>query len=326
MGEVSLTADNKKFQVSFSTMRWFDAQGGHFEDEGVFIDPSGSRKIDTVPQHRHQVTLNVYRIDVGLKYQLGPQWSLEANLPYESKVQEASIEKLDGVKYTEDEWKAIVENGRIHHRDDTYTGLTDSEVFLGHYRLGVFIEGDFLMGRIGTSIPFGKTEEDPWKLGAAGLEHLHLQFGTGTFNPIVNLHYNLPIYKGFATHTSLRTKLPFYENSKTYRGSREFTYTAGLNYRLNKWFSFQAGYLGIYQSYAYWDGEIDKNTGLLFGMASLSTSITTPFNVPLSVTLMLPLHQKTLYDDSETLADSEYEEIDAFKFGPLVSLTVLYSF
>ncbi len=307
-------------------MRWFDAQGGHLEDEGVFLDSNGNPKIDTVPQHRHHVTLNVYRVDIGLKYQLGSQWTLEANLPYESKVQEASIEKIDGEKYTQEQWDAIVENGFIHHRNDTYTGLTDSEVFLGHYRLGVLTEDDFLMGRIGTTIPFGKIEEDPWKLGEMGKEHLHIQFGTGTFNPIVDLHYNLPIYKGLASHTSVRAKLPFYKNSEEYRGSRELTYTTGLNFRLNKWFSFQAGYLGIYQSYAYWDGEIDKNTGLLFGMASLGTSITTPFNVPLSLSLLLPLHQETLYDDSDAFVDGEYEESDAFEFGPLVSLTVLYSF
>lgn len=295
-------------------MRWFDAQGGHDEDKGVFI-ADGKREIGTVPEHRHHVVLNVYRVDVGLKYQLGTQWTLEANLPYESKVQEASIEKIDGKKYTEEQWEAIEENGRIHHRNETYTGLTDSEVFLGHYKLGVLTENDFLMGRIGTSIPFGRTEKDPWKLGKEGLEHLHIQSGTGTFNPIVDLHYNFPIYKGFASHSNVRAKLPFYRNSEEYRGSRELTYTTGLNFRLNKWFSFQAGYLGIYQSYAYWDGEIDKNTGLLFGMACFGTSIKTPFNVPLSLSLLLPLHQKTLYDDS-----------DAFEFGPLVSLTVLYSF
>jgi hypothetical protein len=326
MGEVSLTSEGKRFQASVSMMRWYDAQGGHFEDEGVFIDDNGNRKIDIVPQHRHHVTLNIYRVDVGLKYQLGSQWMLEANIPFESKVQEASIEKIDDVEYTEEQWAAIKENGRIHHRDDTYPGLTDSDIFLGHYRLGVFKEDDFLMGRIGTTIPLGKAEEDPWKLGEMGAEHLHIQFGTGTFNPVADVHYNFPIYKGLATHTSLRAKLPFYENSKTYRGSRELTYSAGLNYRLNKWFSFQAGYLGIYQSFAHWDGEIDKNTGLLFGMASLGTSITTPFNVSLSLSLLLPLHQKTLYDDTDALDDGEYEESDAFEFGPLVSVTVLYSF
>ena len=116
------------------------------------------------------------------------------------------------------------------------------------------------------------------------------------------------------------------ENSKTYRGSREITYTAGLNYHLNDWFSFQASYLGFYQSYAYWAGELDINSGLRFSMASVGTSILTPYNIPLSVTLMLPLTQETLYDDSEALLDGVYEEQDAFEFGPLISVTVLYAF
>lgn len=307
-------------------MRWYDAQGGHFEDEGIFVDTNGNRRIDTVPQHRHHVNLNIYRVDIGLKYLLGPQWILEANLPYESKVQEATVERIEGVEYTQEQWDAIVENGRIHHRNETYTGLTDSEFLIGYYRLGVLIEKDYFMGRFGMSIPFGKTEEDPWKLGEKGEEHLHIQFGTGTFNPIIDLHYSIPVYKGLATRASLRTKLPFYENSKTYRGSNELTYSAGLNYRLNKWVSFQAGYLGIYQSFAHWDGEIDKNTGLHFGMASMGTSISTPFNVPFSVSLLLPLHQKTLYDDTDALDVIKFEESDAFEFGPLVSVTVLYSF
>ena len=307
-------------------MRWFDAKGGHLEDEGVSIDQSGNRRIVKVPQHRHHVILNIYRVDIGVKYLLGSQWLLEANLPYESKVQDANVEKIEGVKYKPDEWEAIKENGRIHHRNATYTGLTDSEVLLGHFRIGILTEKDYFMGRVGTSIPFGKTEKDPWKLGEMGKEHLHIQFGTGTFNPIVDLHYSLPIYKGLATNTSLRAKLPFYENSKTYRGSNELTYSAGVSYRPNKWVSFQGGYLGIYQSFARWNGEIDKNTGLLFGMASFGTSITTPFNVPLSLSLLLPLHQKTLYDDSDAFVDGQYEESDAFEFGPLVSLTVMYSF
>ncbi len=61
-------------------------------------------------------------------------------------------------------------------------------------------------------------------------------------------------------------------------------------------------------------------------MVSLGTSITTPFNVPLSLSLLLPLHQETLYDDTDALVDGKYEESDAFEFGRLVSLTVMYSF
>ena len=301
-------------------MRWFDAQGGHLETKG--ISPDG--KVVEVPLHRHYVKLNTFRVDVGLKYQLNSQWMLEANVPYETKAQEATIEEIKPV--TNAEMEAILRNRDNHHRNETYTGLRDADVFLGYRKVGFLKETDFLMSRIGTTIPFGKTEEDPWKLGDAGLEHLHIQFGTGTFNPIADIHYSLPLYKGVGASVSIRGKFPFYENSKTYRGSRELTYTVGLNYRLNKWISFQAGYLGFYQSYAYWAGELDINTGIHFSMASVGASVATPYNIPLSLTLMLPLSQETLYDDTDALLDGVYEESDAFEFGPLVSLTVLYAF
>lgn len=301
-------------------VRWFDAQGGHLEAKG--LSPSG--KVIDVPLHRHNVTLNTFRVDLGLKYQLSPQWVLEANVPYSTKTQEATIDEIEPVSPAEME--AIVRNRDIHHRNETYVGLADMDLLIGYGRPGLFIENDYLSGRIGTTVPVGKTEENPWKLGDAGLEHLHIQFGTGTFNPVADLHYNLPLYKRLNVHASLRGKFPFYENSKTYRGSRELTYTAGLNYHLNDWISFQTSYFGFYQSFAYWAGEQDINTGLRFSMASVGTSVITPYNFPLSLTLMFPLHQETLYDDSDAFLDGTYEESDAFKFGPLVSLTVLYAF
>ncbi|RKU14896.1 hypothetical protein C6503_14505 [Candidatus Poribacteria bacterium] len=310
----------KKFQSAFSMMRWFDAQGGHLETKG--ISPEG--KVIEVPLHRHHVKLNIFRIDIGLKYQFNSEWMLEANVPYETKIQEATIEEIDTL--TDAQRKAIERNRDNHHRNETYIGLTDSDIFLGYQRQGVFVDHDFLVGRIGTTIPLGKTEEDPWKLGDAGLKHLHIQFGTGTFNPIADLHYGLPLYKGLRANVSIRGKLPFYENSKTYRGSREVTYTGGLNYRLNDWLSFQAGYLGFYQSFAYWAGEQDINSGLRFSMACFGASGITPYNVPLSLTVMLPLQQETLYDDTDALLDGAYGERDAFEFGPLVSLTALYAF
>ena len=301
-------------------MRWFDAQGGHLETKG--ISPDGS--VVEVPLHRHRVTLNIYRVDVGLQYQFNPQWTLKANIPYAVKVQTATIEELAPVSQAERE--AIVRNQNNHHRNETYTGPTDPDVLLGYRTTGLWVENDFLMGRVGTTVPFGKTEEDPWQLGDAGLEHLHIQFGTGTFNPTADLNYSFPLYKGLGANVGLRGKLPLYENSKTYRGSREITYIAGLNYRFNDWLSLQTSYLGFYQSYAYWAGELDINSGLRFSMASMEASILTPYNVPLSVTLMLPLTQEMLSDDSDALLDGVYEERDTFEFGPLVSITVLYAF
>ena len=301
-------------------MRWLDAQGGHLETKG--ISPDG--KVVDVPLHRHHVKLNIFRIDVGLKYHLTSKWVLEMNLPYETKTQEATLEEIDPI--TPAEWEAVIRNRDNHHRDEIYIGPADADLFLGYQMRGLLRENDFFMARVGTTIPLGKTEEDPWKLGDAGLEHLHIQFGTGTFNPITDLYYNLPIYKGLHASASVRGKLPFYENSKTYRGSREMTYTGGLSYRVSDWLTLQTGYLGFYQSYAQWAGERDINTGLQFSMASFGVSVVTPYDLPLFLAVMLPLHQETLYDNTDSLLDGVYEESDAFEFGPLISLTLLYGF
>ncbi len=269
--------------------------------------------------------MNVLRFDIGLKYQLNEQWRLEAALPYEIKSQDASIEPVDSID-TSEQRNAIIRNQDIHHRNETYRGISDMNLLLTYNREGIFRKHDQLTAKLGTTIPFGKTEEDPWKLGDMGLEHLHIQFGTGTFNPTANLHYSLPIYGGLVGNISVGGKFPFYENSKTYRGSWDVTYTAGLNYRVNNWLSLQTSYLGLYQSYAYWAGEKDINTGLRFSLASIGVSLATPYNVPLSITLMLPIQQETLYDDSTAFLDGKYEESDAFELGTLVSLTALYAF
>lgn len=298
-------------------MRWFDAQGGHLETKG--ISPDG--KVISVPLHRHHVKLNIFRVDASLKYQFNLNWGVEVNIPYEMKVQEATLEEIDPLTALERE--AILRNRDIHHRNETYTGLTDSDFFIGYRRQSILKTNDLIIGRVGTTLPLGKTEEDPWKLGDAGLEHLHIQFGTGTFNPIADVHYSLPLFAGISVNGSVRGKFPFYENSKTYRGSTELTYSAGMSYRLRDWLSLQAGYLGVYQGYAYWAGERDINTGMRFSMLSFGTSVVMPYDVPLSLAVMLPLGQEMFHTDSGAGA---YEEMDAFEFGPLVSLTVLYGF
>ena len=194
----------KRFQGTFSVTRWFDAQGGHLETKG--ISPDG--KVINVPLHRHHVTLNIYRVDIGLQYQFNPQWILETNIPYEAKVQEATIKEIETVSQAELE--AIIRNRDNHHRNETYTGPRDTDILLGYRTTGFLMENDFLMGYIGTTVPFGKTEENPWKLGDAGFEHLHIQFGTGTFNPIAALHYSFPLYKGLGANAGLQGKLPLY--------------------------------------------------------------------------------------------------------------------
>ena len=310
MNEVSLASQEiDQFRVNVNMLVSPDAQGGHLESRG--LSPTG--EIIDAPLHRHHVALSTYRLDVGVQYLLSDRWTLQANIPYAVRDQDASIEWIDPVSSEEKE--AILRSRDIHHRDETYTGLTDSELFLGYKMRGLFRTNDLLFARLGTTIPIGKTEENPWKLGDAGIEHLHIQFGTGTFNPIANLQYNLPLYRGLNINASARGTFPFYENNKTYRGSTELTYTAGFTYSLADWLSINGNYLGFYQTSASWAGERDINTGLRYSMAALGMSLSALDGIFVSANVMFPLTQETLYDGS-----------DAIEFGNLVSLTTTYSF
>ncbi len=295
--------------------RTFNAKGGHEEVKG--LSSIGSLP-ETVAAHRHEVEMSVVRFDVGLRYQVDSRFRLEAVVPYEIKNQDASIGGIEDITDPETRRKILLYQ-QIHHRDATYQGFSDLDLLLAYSQHGLFQEHDMFTAKFGTTIPVGKTEEDPWILGDNGLEHLHLQFGTGTFNPIADLHYSFPVYGGLRANASIRSKVPFYENSKTFKGSWEVTYTGGFNYQVADWLSLHSSYLGLYQSYAHWDGEIDINTGLRFSMVSLGSSIATPYNVPLSITLMLPIQQETLWDDSQ-------QGSDAFELGYLVSVTANYSF
>ena len=310
MNEVSLASEEiNQFRVNINMLMSPDARGGHLESRG--LSPTGV--VVDAPLHRHHVALSTYRIDIGLHYLLNDQWTLQANVPYAVRDQEASVEWIDPV--TPEDEQAILRSRDIHHRNETYAGLADSDLFLGYKKRSLFKTGDVLFARLGTTVPIGRTEENPWILGDAGIEHLHIQFGTGTFNPIANLRYTLPLYRGMMITASARGTFPFYENNKTYRGPVELSYTAGFTYRLFDWLSFNGNYLGFYQTAAAWAGERDINTGLRYTMAAFGMSLVTINDISVSANVMFPLTQETLHDDS-----------DAIEFGNLVSLTTSYSF
>jgi len=310
MNEVSLASKEiDQFRVNVNMLVSPNAKGGHLESRGL----SSTGEVVDAPLHRHHVALSTYRIDVGLQYLLSDRWSLQATVPYAVRDQEASIEWIDPV--SSEEKQAILRSRDIHHRNETYTGFSDMDLFLGYRIRGFFKTDDVLSTRLGTTIPIGKTEENPWELGDAGIEHLHIQFGTGTFNPIANLQYNLPLYRGLTMTVSARGMLPFYENSKTYRGSAELGWTTGFTYRLFDWLSFSGNYLGFYQSAAAWAGDRDINTGLRYSMAAFGMSLATLEGISVAANVMLPLTQETLFDSS-----------DVIEFGNLVSLTTSYVF
>ena len=148
-----------------------------------------------------------------------------------------------------------------------------------------------------------------------GLRHLHIQFGTGTFDPLAEVHYSTPLFGDLSMDAAIGGQFPFYENSKTYRGSMEVTSTVEVKYQLFNWLAFHTTYLGFYQSYAYWDSEQDINSGLMLNAGLFGGTVNTAYGVPMRLSVMLPFHGRTLFDEG-----------DAFDPGPTVSFTTSRSF
>ena len=75
----------------------------------------------------------------------------------------------------------VVPDGDIHHRNETLLGPGDPWLMaVTGRRMGAWSAAV----RGGVTIPLGRTEENPFELGRRGLPHQHIQFGTGTWDPL----------------------------------------------------------------------------------------------------------------------------------------------
>ncbi|NNE09495.1 MAG: hypothetical protein HKN20_13120, partial [Gemmatimonadetes bacterium] len=248
-----------------------------------------------VPLHRHDITIDLSRVELEARYGVTDRWQAALRMPYERKDQSVTINTIDAA--TPEEVAAMQRNGDIHHRDETYTGFSDFSLLAQTAFSGLVRERDGLRIGFGATIPVGRTEDDPWKLGEAGDEHLHIQFGTGTFDPIAEVIYSTAVGAGVTANSFVSTRLPVYENDKTYRGSREITAMAGLSRALGP-VGLRANYLFFRQGASAWDGERDKNSGLVSHGVMLGASYKLG-RTALGVDVRIPVSQRLLADEED---------------------------
>jgi thiol-disulfide isomerase/thioredoxin len=149
------------------------------------------------------------------EYGLLPRLAIQAMLPVRIVGTTTTFSDLSGRTIS-------LDYPSIHHRDETLLGLGDAQVLLHRsFKLSAVSIG----GRAGVSIPLGTVHEDPYRLGQEGLPHEHIQFGTGTWDPVVSADAsaNLDVWT-FGAFGALQA--PLYEGSRGYRaGARS---TAGI--------------------------------------------------------------------------------------------------
>jgi thiol-disulfide isomerase/thioredoxin len=158
------------------------------------------------PPQRHHTTLLATDVRLFGEYGIAPSLALQAVLPL----------RIVGTKtrYTDLLDQPItLDYQNIHHHNETLVGLGDAQLLLHR---GVKVFGLALSGRAGVSIPLGVVHEDPYRLGAEGLPHEHIQFGTGTFDPVIALDGNAPIGT-FSLAAFAGLQAPLYEGPQGYR-------------------------------------------------------------------------------------------------------------
>lgn len=148
----------------------------------------------------------------------------------------------------------------IHHRTETLVGLTNPWLSARAVkRLGPWA----FVFRAGLTLPVGATVDNPFELGREGKVHEHIQFGTGTVNPLAGVELHRAVGP-FAVAAWMLAKSSLYENAHHYRAGSQLL--AGGNVSSALWtsrFWFMLGALVYDEQPERWNGvtETEGNLG-----------------------------------------------------------------
>lgn len=254
--------------------------------------------------------LTVY--ELGISRTFDDKWDAFIRIPYFIKDQRAETVFPNGG--TPEERDAATRGGYAHHRTDVYEGFADLECGVGRRMRGLFGDDSVLRFTLGLTIPTGATESDPLAAGDIGLEHLHVQFGNGTFDPLVDFYLGVPLSKDLAFSVYAKGRFPLYENIHGYRGSTEGTLIPRVTWLPNKLLSVSTGIAANYYGYSEWHGRQDPNSGQFTLNASLGAGYKFSEHLTASLNLLLPLYSDTFSDE------------DALDPAPTLSLSGAWTF
>jgi hypothetical protein len=160
-----------------------------------------------------------------------------------------------------------VADGSIHHRNETLSGLGDPWLLLhGARGLGAWT----VAARGGVSIPLGRTEPNPFELGRRGLPHQHIQFGTGTWDPVLGVAAGRRLGP-VGLRVSGLARLVYSTNEHGYRAGHRYYASAALDRRIAGSWRGIAGLDLAREQAETWGGhvEMEGNLGRTDVLASL---------------------------------------------------------
>jgi hypothetical protein len=159
----------------FSAAAWATGMAVRVVHVSACPDSGPACAAGDVPPYLHDQGLTVLELRPVLELGITPNVGAELQLPVRLVSATITYRRLDGTPFEPP-------NATLHHRNETLAGLGDAWLSAR----AAWVTGPLRLGaRLGSTLPLGSTVENPFALGAAGLEHQHVQFGSGTFQPLL---------------------------------------------------------------------------------------------------------------------------------------------
>ena len=227
------------------------------------VDPI-SCAIQDIPVHRHHQTLDIERMSVGVAYGLGDNLEAAVEAGASSKRTGVTYRTLEGSPY-------VPPYGDIHHRDgETVVGFEDVSLLL-RLGSGKRFGRHFFQGEIGVSLPTGGVVPNPYALGALGLKHQHLQFGTGTIDPRLGIFWRREGHPALFAWSAARMALA--HNREGFRAGPTASVAFGSSFPLGGGFESAIQIGALVEGGDDWLGIHDEGSGRRALWSSLGVSV-----------------------------------------------------
>ena len=258
--------------------------------EAGCADTAACAEVPVQPLYMHDQ--DIYPTELRTVFELGlsQSWGLEVQLPFRVVATRIRFTTPAGAPY-------VPQDPDVHHRNETLAGIGDPWL-LGRY--GTTLAGALITLRAGLSLPLGRTQPNPFTLGDMGLRHQHIQFGTGTFDPVAAADASKS-FGALRLAAYLQGQLSLYQNSYGFRGPARAYGGVQVGTRL---FDRLNGAIGpdlLYEGPERWDGVIRQDASLGRSEVLIGTALSHTFDTNLLTLLVRVPVYRHIVQGSEAL-------------------------
>jgi hypothetical protein len=234
------------------------------------------------PPYNHVQRLYAADLTLDAAYGVTPWLGLELVAPIRQVTTTIRYTDLAGHPYTPDP-------PDVHHRNETLIGPADPWLLA---QLGGIRGAWAVSGRVGATVPIGRTEPNPFTLGEMGLAHEHIQFGSGTVDPLLGAAVERR-FAGWSLAATALARLTLYRNDHGYQaGPRVFSSLMATSPLGTRVWAFTAGADLFHEWAERWDGVVreEGNIGRTDVLASAGASLRLGAGWTMTATAKVPVY------------------------------------